>query len=698
MAKSDKNFSLITAPNLLRQLYLDTYTDRLRSREIKPELKELYDLKCHLWKLRFEALKANQSRPWSMQDLDKVLKKLKTNKTRDPHGLINEIFKPGVIGLDLKLAILNLFSGIKLEFFLPNFLQFANITTICKKKGSRQDLNNDRGIFVVSVLRMILDSLIYEEKYPEVVKNMSNSNIGARKDRNIRNHLFMVYGAINSVLNGKDDCMDIQIYDVEKCFDALWLEDCMTDLYDTLPQQARDDRLALVYQLNRENYVAVNTAVGQTDRVQIKNIVMQGGKWGPLQCSNSMDKVGKNCAESGGNMYRYKGLVKLIPLAMVDDLLAMAKCGIDSTRLNTEINTRVEMKKLYFHTPDQSGKSKCHTMHIGRKSENCPKLKVHGYEMEKVTSDTYLGDIISSDGKNRLNIENRVAKGLGIVSEIMDMLKTVSFGVHYFEIATTLRESKLINGILTNCDVWHGVTKTDVNQLEEIDKLLLRQIFNVPSACPVEALYLELGCIPIGLVIKSRRLNYLHYLVSRKDDEMLKQFFLAQWNYPSPRGEWTEQTRLDLDEFEITDDLKWIKSKSKFAFKKLVKAKAKELTLELNKRQGKMKNLYYADLEKQEYLTDKKITPQQAKAVFKYKTRMANFSDNFRGGQPTKQCPLCKDESSLDTQQHSLVCKVTKQNVQIDVRYEEIFFSQIGAETAKTLENILKFREEYLNQ
>ena len=84
------------------------------------------------------------------------------------------------------------------------------------------------------------------------------------------------------------------------------------------------------------------------------------------------------------------------------------------------------MKKLSFHTPDQSGKSKCHTIHIGRKSENCPKLKVDGYEMEKVTSDTYLGDIISSDGKNRLNIENRVAKGLGIVSEIMDMLKTLA--------------------------------------------------------------------------------------------------------------------------------------------------------------------------------------------------------------------------------------------------------------------------------
>ena len=46
--------------------------------------------------------------------------------------------------------------------------------------------------------------------------------------------------------------------------------------------------------------------------------------------------------------------------------------------------------------------------------------------MEKVSSDTYLGDIVSSDGKNRLNIESRVAKGLGIVSQIMDILKCVA--------------------------------------------------------------------------------------------------------------------------------------------------------------------------------------------------------------------------------------------------------------------------------
>ena len=70
---------------------------------------------------------------------------------------------------------------------------------------------------------------------------------------------------------------------------------------------------------------------------------------------------------------------------------------------------------------------------------DCLELLVHGCPMEEVESDTYLGDIISSNGKNTLNIDNRVSKGLGLVSQIMDILKNVSFGSHYFEIAATLR-------------------------------------------------------------------------------------------------------------------------------------------------------------------------------------------------------------------------------------------------------------------
>jgi hypothetical protein len=90
-----------------------------------------------------------------------------------------------------------------------------------------------------------------------------------------------------------------------------------------------------------------------------KNIVMQGGKWGPLKCSNTMDKIGKKCINRGEHLYTYKGRTKIMPLAMVDDLLAMARCGTESNEVNVFINTEIEMKKLKFHVPDREGKSKC---------------------------------------------------------------------------------------------------------------------------------------------------------------------------------------------------------------------------------------------------------------------------------------------------------------------------------------------------
>ena len=101
--------------------------------------------------------------------------------------------------------------------------------------------------------------------------------------------------------------------------------------------------------------------------------------------------------------------------------------------------------------------------------------------------------------------------------------------------------------MMTNCEIWYGLTKNNISQLENVDKMLLRKIFNVATSCPIEALYLELGCLPLDIVVKCRRINYLHYLVTRKKTELLYRFFITQWKYPASRNEWTEQVKLDLD-------------------------------------------------------------------------------------------------------------------------------------------------------
>ena len=288
----------------------------------------------------------------------------KNNQSGDPSGLISELFKPGVMGQDLAHSLLDLLNGIKAELFIPEQLKLANITTIYKNKGSRLDLKNDRGIFILSIFRKMLDKMTYYDKYDGIDNFMSDSNIGARKSRNIRNHLFVIYGVINSVVQGEAECIDIQIYDLVQAFDALWLEDCLNDVFDALDEDKRDDKLALVYEMNKENKVAINTTVGQTERVKIDKIVTQGGTWGSLLCSNHIDTLGRRCRDKGEHLYNYKDQVEVLPLAMVDDLVGIANCGHSSLALNTFINSQIELKKLTFHTPDANGKSKCNVMHV----------------------------------------------------------------------------------------------------------------------------------------------------------------------------------------------------------------------------------------------------------------------------------------------------------------------------------------------
>jgi hypothetical protein len=137
---------------------------------------------------------------------------------------------------------------------------------------------------------------------------------------------------------------------------------------------------------------------------------MQGSTWGPLKCSNSLDKIGKICEANRDHLYKYKNLVKVPILTMVDDTFAIAECGQKSMAINQYINTQIETKKLQMHTPDATGKSKCHKIHVGCKNLVCPELLVHGTPMKQVSEDTYLGDVIRYDGKNTSSLKNRVSQ------------------------------------------------------------------------------------------------------------------------------------------------------------------------------------------------------------------------------------------------------------------------------------------------
>ena len=101
-AKRNHKGKIVTGPREIKKLLAKEYKDRLRTRPVRPDLRGMRKRKKTIFKMKMKLAKSNPSIEWKMEDLDQALRDLKNNKSRDFERYINEIFKPGTIGSDLK--------------------------------------------------------------------------------------------------------------------------------------------------------------------------------------------------------------------------------------------------------------------------------------------------------------------------------------------------------------------------------------------------------------------------------------------------------------------------------------------------------------------------------------------------------------------------------------------------------------------
>ena len=62
---------------------------------------------------------------------------------------------------------------------------------------------------------------------------------------------------MNAANTNKTEAIDIDVYDVRKCFDTLWLSECFTDLYEA---GLKNDMLCLLYLANKNAQIAIKTS------------------------------------------------------------------------------------------------------------------------------------------------------------------------------------------------------------------------------------------------------------------------------------------------------------------------------------------------------------------------------------------------------------------------------------------------------
>ena len=143
--------------------------------------------------------------------------------------------------------------------------------------------------------------------------------------------------------------------------------------------------------------------------------------------------------------------------------------------------------------------------------------------------------------------------------------------------------------------------------------------------------------------------------------------------------------------------LRILRSKSKFAFTRLLKVKRKEYTLDermaIKAKHSKMDNLIYTELKMLNYLKSENIPVQEAQNLFRFRVGAARFKAKFGDRYPNKACPLCSVH--LDTQVQSVRCKGVKEKMAINGKYSDIFKEKEPSDISQTLHKISKLREKY---
>ena len=645
-----------------------------------------------------------------MDELNEVLKHLKTGKSKDPNDYIYELFKDGIIGSDLRKSLLLMINKMKKDMKIPECLRTANITILHKKK-SKIDLQNWRGIFVTSVIRGILMKMIYKRTYKTIDSNMSDAQIGARKNKSVRNHLFVLNSVIKDVLSSKKkEPIDVNVMDFRQMFDAEELPQVLNAFYES---GIKDDLLALLCEANKNVTFAVKTPSGKTESRSIQNKIMQGDVMSPLMSSNFVDVNIVKPAVETGNVYLYKNKVSIPPLIMQDDTLTISICGKDTKKMNQMINTNTSTMGLQF------GIDKCVKMHIGKKHNKdiCGEGKVDSWkeivvktkdgsnkiedvfegeaEMKTVDKTKYLGDTITTSLKNETNIKDKTNKAFGNVNRIVTSIKERPYGKYTYKAVKLMRDGMMVGSMLNNSETWINVNKSDLEKLEKPDVLLSEKVFETKAAKAFQ--YLEMGILPVKFVIMEKRLKFLKYILDESMSSMIRQVYEAQKVDPK-KGDFCELLKEDFKEtnWTVTENEICVYTRTKWnkEVKQKVENTAFEALLKENEKKSKTRLIKYKCLKMQQYLLENTKT-KLSKTVFKLRSGTLNIKALEQWKHEDNLCVMC--EVREENISHFMSCENYGEKV---TDWESIYGNDTRKqfEIAQETETRLKIRENKLQE
>ena len=229
---------------------------------------------------------------------------------------------------------------------------------------------------------------------------MTQFQTGGAKGKGVVDNLFILRGIIDhSVYLNKPT--SVTFYDIEKCFDSLWLEDCINTLWENGVQ---DDTI----------YLSPECQSLCNSEHTLKHIVKQATVLGPILNDSSLDTI---CGDGSGYQMGHTGIK---PMEFVDDL-ADPNHNIQSASASNQIIEQIQHEKRL-----KLSARKCELNVIGQVEDQC-NSEVNNTTIKQVQHIKYLGDLINSQGNNCDLIKSSIDRSYRSVTELISICKVAYF-------------------------------------------------------------------------------------------------------------------------------------------------------------------------------------------------------------------------------------------------------------------------------
>ena len=261
----------------------------------------------------------------------------------------------------------------------------------------------------------------------------------------------------------------LTFYDVSKAYDHADTTDMLSIMWDS---GLKGKTWRLLKNLTTNLKAKVKTRYGLTRLFEMAIGGKQGSRLTGRKFAKTMDTLAEKMINDEKG-FQVSSTFKIPMLLWVDDVVSCADGNINQSETIEDIDEFAVRHKLEW------GAAKCKVMKIGKHGNSSTEWKLGQMTLHEATQYKYLGDIITSNGKNMDNLKARRQKLQATTATINTIASNEVFNRVEALVLLELHERISIPCLLNNAETWI-LNKTETAELEKIEIQALKNIYQLP--------------------------------------------------------------------------------------------------------------------------------------------------------------------------------------------------------------------------